>query len=1237
VCVREARAMTKKYGATMLVGATLATLLLILLPVTQGNAASPVRSVTVGDVQLDFASVSPHGNGTCMVPPHPDLLRRMMATGQLQALAARLKLARVRGFETGERTTRKVSGTMKAIVILVDFEDNEASRPRQEFIDMLDSVGGVWPTGSMRDFYLENSYGTFDFGANVGDAPSDKQGATAGWYRAPQTYEYYVNDQYGLGSFPQNAQGLARDAVEAADDEIDFSNYDYDHDGVVDAYAVVHAGPDAAVTGDSGDIWSHKSSIPGGYTTDDGVVVSNYVITPEWSSGEGDPSTIGVYCHEFGHTFGLPDLYDIDYSSAGLGNWALMSGGIYGGDGTGAVPQHFCAWSKKELGWIPLNRPSTNLMSESIPRVEDNPVAYKLYKEGQDNPEYFLVENREAAVGELRFDLQLIEPGLLIYHVDENMRRTDNTDNADEVHRLITLEQADGRGDLENAAWPGWDDGDPFPGSTGNRNFTESTHPNSKTYANEDVLVRVKNISDAADTMTADLYVKIPIASDLQVSGADVAPTEAGTSQIVALGALELTPVDGEATITHLKVDMKGTATATDVPAIILATDAKADGIYESGVDTDIAQVAPAGGVADFTGLSVNVKSSYAPYHLLIAAQIAPDTEATIGATVGVELPDASYIDAAPVPITLTSPLSSGLATIVDKTPPAPVTDLTVTDVPGDLGGALALDWTAYQAPADVDHYEVYRSAAAFSNINDEGVERITDAVSGKQYTDTDDPSLAGTALYYAVVAVDASGNFDPNVQSVSGTSYANFVNSFGSGLQMVAVPGKPVDPDAAAVFGLDVADIESGDAGIWHWDPAGGQDGQGAYLSYRNESDRSLLQVQPGCGYWVKFPADTDVDVPGTMLTDTDFVADQQGNKYLVLQLAKGWNQIGNPANNPLNWENAKVGLNNDPNQAVDLETAAKRRWVRSYGWIYLDTATGYQLLEARISGLTQWPDWAGAWLRALTNCYLFLPPTQAPPAPSPSALPKRAAGDSEWRLQLVAQAGEMQDSANFVGVSAASRGGDDALLVEAPPQPSPGVDLYITKPGSAIRYAADIRATPSNALSWNVVVECDVPNTVVVVSAPDQREVPRSSQIVLEDMDAGKTCYLRTSPAYTFNSGSNPAPRHFRLRIESGATGALVVSDLTAMATRGGEVEVSFRLSKAAAVRVEVLNIAGRVIRVLDAQASRSVGRNTVTWDGRGALGTRVPNGLYLLRVSASAEDGQSAQGVRTIKLLQ
>jgi len=50
----------------------------------------------------------------------------------------------------------------------------------------------------------------------------------------------------------------------------------------------------------------------GAYETDDGVIVDDYIIVPEILALDGNITTIGVICHELGHVFGLPDLYDID-------------------------------------------------------------------------------------------------------------------------------------------------------------------------------------------------------------------------------------------------------------------------------------------------------------------------------------------------------------------------------------------------------------------------------------------------------------------------------------------------------------------------------------------------------------------------------------------------------------------------------------------------------------------------------------------------------------------------------------------------------------------------------------------------------------------------------------------------------------------------------------------------------------------------------------------------------------
>ena len=60
-------------------------------------------------------------------------------------------------------------------------------------------------------------------------------------------------------------------------------------------------------------------------------------------------ANISVFCHEFGHMLGLPDLYarPENPGSEGVGIWCAMSN--QAGNGR---PQHFCAWCKEKLGWV---------------------------------------------------------------------------------------------------------------------------------------------------------------------------------------------------------------------------------------------------------------------------------------------------------------------------------------------------------------------------------------------------------------------------------------------------------------------------------------------------------------------------------------------------------------------------------------------------------------------------------------------------------------------------------------------------------------------------------------------------------------------------------------------------------------------------------------------------------------------------------------------------------------------
>ncbi len=223
--------------------------------------------------------------------------------------------------------------------------------------------------------------------------------------------------------------------------------------------------------------------------------------------------TMGVFAHEYGHALGLPDLYDTDNSSAGIGDWSLMAGGSWNGVITsGDRPAHLDAWSKFFLGWVTPAPVSGVLTGESILQAATNADVYQLLNGTPTSGEYFLVENRQLA----GFDKGLPGDGLLIWHIDGD-RISDamitNTVNNNECypggpscvsgHFGVALAQADDQWDLERGTNRG-DSGDPYasPGST---SFTDSTSPNSSLYSGVPSDVNITGISASGAVMTADL------------------------------------------------------------------------------------------------------------------------------------------------------------------------------------------------------------------------------------------------------------------------------------------------------------------------------------------------------------------------------------------------------------------------------------------------------------------------------------------------------------------------------------------------------------------------------------------------------------------------------------------------------------------------------------------------------------------------------------------------------------
>ena len=329
--------------------------------------------------------------------------------------------------------------SLKVLVVPVKWAD----RPATYGVATLDSFffsRDVYPGGSVADYFDEVSYGQIVV-----------TGTVINWFTAGAYSENF--------DFESLLPGL--------DDLVDFSQFDGNNDGSVDAVVFLRSGTGEEDSRDPNDIWSYAMLYsplhgPGPY---DGVRIDQWNTSPELRPlhdstnpsallGIDTLNSIRVFVHELSHNIGLPDLYDYDnkldfatYNTPNDGNdhpvydWDVMG---YGGYGYFSIksptPSHWSGWSKMSLGWIePIELVGagtfTDLVCYNIETYPDSSL-YRINLTS-DGSEYFLLEYRNPrSTG--RFDKtdsdfsswfftdltigpDTLDRGLLILHVDESV------------------------------------------------------------------------------------------------------------------------------------------------------------------------------------------------------------------------------------------------------------------------------------------------------------------------------------------------------------------------------------------------------------------------------------------------------------------------------------------------------------------------------------------------------------------------------------------------------------------------------------------------------------------------------------------------------------------------------------------------------------------------------------------------------------------------------------------------
>lgn len=351
------------------------------------------------------------------------------------------------------------TGTGKALVIPVAFSDKKAPVGMKETLEKA-FFGTSQDTGweSLTSYYYKSSYGKFTISGTVLEP-----------FNTGQKMSYYEN-LYDKNGDPDYE--IIKAALTYYDSKIDYSIYDSDGDGYIDALYLVYTAPVSygTSTNESELWWAYTYEY---YTDDyeyyDGVEANTFCFMGYdffdeafiYGASEEDDVYVKIntttLIHETGHVLGLDDYYDNDTSTGpagGVGGCDMMDSNV--GDQT--------PYSKLILGWVApyiVNKESTTITLEAFNKTGDCIVIpYKW--NGSIFTEFLVLDFytpdglNEEHVG---YKGLFTKSGIRVYHVDATLKDPKDAtaiydmtlyNNSTSSHKLITIYEADGRGDITN-------------------------------------------------------------------------------------------------------------------------------------------------------------------------------------------------------------------------------------------------------------------------------------------------------------------------------------------------------------------------------------------------------------------------------------------------------------------------------------------------------------------------------------------------------------------------------------------------------------------------------------------------------------------------------------------------------------------------------------------------------------------------------------------------------------------
>ncbi|MDI6739769.1 MAG: Ig-like domain-containing protein [Candidatus Edwardsbacteria bacterium] len=418
---------------------------------------------------------------------------------------------------------------------------------------------------------------------------------------------------------------------------------------------------------------------------------------------------------------------------------------------------------------------------------------------------------------------------------------------------------------------------------------------------------------------------------------------------------------------------------------------------------------------------------------------------------------------------------------------------------------------------------------------------------------------------------------------------------------EMVSVPGE--------TQGLSMFDMVADDFGAYNntkwrlftWDPTA------VIPGYKECATAGSGKIVPlGRAFWLRQRINTYL-----MSVDFDLVRKSLGDRLnsqpAQLPLKPGWNDVGNPFDFNVNWQEI---LN-----ISDMNNVAGP---------YFYTGTVWQNPSEVVAQRLWMPPYEGFSFRNANPSDNMLRIPCHENGTKGKALPAQPAL-AGWQAAVTVELADGRYDRSCFGIGQGTSQEADRWDYPEPPSGLTGVSGYFTI-GSGT-YATDIRPELGEGQVWEFLSSTNDEPGTITIELP--AEYPRDAKCYLADLSRQVSFELSNGFRYQYSPEPGETVRQFKLVAGSEQFAKNTLGRIFSMPSVtlleqnrpnpfAGGTSINYQLATPGRLNLVIYNAAGQRVRTL-ADRVQAAGRYILRWDGRDDVGRTVSAGVYFYRLIA------------------